>query len=45
MYVLGEKVWVFMATIRLGLETTMSSAQAAREQQCRSQAIMPRLSG
>ncbi len=40
-----HKVWVFMATTRQGLETTMPSTQAAREQQCRSQVIMPRLSG
>jgi hypothetical protein len=40
-----HKVWVFMATIRLVLETAMSLAQKASEQQCRSQAIMPRLSG
>jgi hypothetical protein len=43
---LRHKVWVFMATIRRGLETTIFLAHAAREQQqCRSQAIMLRLSG
>jgi hypothetical protein len=34
-----------MATIRQGLAAAMFLAQAARELQCRSQAIMPRLSG
>jgi len=47
--ILGHKVrhqvWVFMTTIRLGLETAMPWAQKASEQQCRSQAITPRLSG
>jgi hypothetical protein len=40
-----DKVWVLMATIRRGLASAMSLAQTARELQCRSQAIMPRLSG
>ncbi len=39
-----HKVWVLMATIRRGLGAAMFSAQTAREQQeCRSQAITPRL--
>ncbi len=40
-----HKVWVFMATIRQGLAPAMPWAQKASKQQCRSQAIMPRLSG
>jgi hypothetical protein len=37
---------VLMATIRRGFAAAMPLAQKAREQQqCRSQAIMPRLSG
>jgi hypothetical protein len=40
-----HKVWVFMATNRLGLAAAMPSAQKGSEQQCRGQAITPRLSG
>ena len=39
-------VWVFMATTRQVLEKTMSLAQAAaRELQCRSQAMTPKAFG
>jgi GrpB-like predicted nucleotidyltransferase (UPF0157 family) len=42
----GNQAWVFMATIRQGLAAAMPLAQKAREQQqCRSQAMTPRLSG
>ncbi len=37
--------WAFMATIRRGLAPAMPWAQKASEQQCRSQATTPRLSG
>jgi hypothetical protein len=36
---------MFKATLRQGLAAAMHLAQAARELQCRSQAITPRLSG
>jgi hypothetical protein len=45
-HVFGDQAWVFMATIRQGLAAAMPLAQKAREQQqCRSQAMTPRLLG